>query len=230
MLVVPVYNMILAPDAALYFQMEQLKKNAGGKGIAVGEKVILIVAKKNEKAGEMTEESFYPIGAAGVLTEITSQGFAVVRTQYRVDLESVGINPDGTVKLNIHRRAEIDDLDRAVEQEKLKALKQEMRDFSAGFRWADSAKFYIDQVDSIGMAACALCDPGGGQPGKAGGDDRKDPVRFPGGGAHRQRSRQLSAEGESADVPGVRHPAADGASAEGAGRDASGECHGCAAL
>ena len=156
MLVVPVYNMILAPDAALYFQMEQLKKNAGGKGIAVGEKVILIVAKKNEKAGEMTEESFYPIGAAGVLTEITSQGFAVVRTQYRVDLESVGINPDGTVKLNIHRRAEIDDLDRAVEQEKLKALKQEMRDFSAGFRWADSAKFYIDQVDSIGMAACAL--------------------------------------------------------------------------
>ena len=105
MLVVPVYNMILAPDAALYFQMEQLKKNAGGKGIAVGEKVILIVAKKNEKAGEMTEESFYPIGAAGVLTEITSQGFAVVRTQYRVDLESVGINPDGTVKLNIDRKS-----------------------------------------------------------------------------------------------------------------------------
>ena len=156
MLVVPVYNMVLTPDATLYFQMEQLKKNAGGKGIAVGEKVILIVAKKNEKAGEMTEESFYPIGVAGVLTEIDPQGFAAVRTQYRVDLESVSINADGTVKLNIHRRPEIDDLDRAAEQEKLKDLKEEMRNFSAGFQWADSAKYYIDQVDSIGMAACAF--------------------------------------------------------------------------
>ena len=156
MLVVPVYNMVLTPDATLYFQMEQLKKNAGGKGIAVGEKVILIVAKKNEKAGEMTEESFYHIGVAGVLTEIDPQGFAAVRTQYRVDLESVSINADGTVKLNIHRRPEIDDLDRAAEQEKLKALKEEMRNFSAGFQWADSAKYYIDQVDSIGMAACAF--------------------------------------------------------------------------
>ena len=156
MLVVPVYNMVLTPDATLYFQMEQLKKNAGGKGIAVGGKVILIVAKKNEKAGEMTEDSFYPIGAAGVLTEIDPQGIAAVRTQYRVDLESVSINADGTVKLNIHRRPETDDLDRAVEQEKLEALKEEMRNFSAGFQWAESAKYYIDQVDSVGMAACAL--------------------------------------------------------------------------
>ena len=156
MLVVPVYNVVLAPDSTVWFQTEELKKNAGTKGIAVNEKVILIVAKTKEQGEEPAEDSFYPVGAAGIVTEISSQGYAVIRIQYRVDLESVSINPDRTVKLNIHRRNEIDDLDREVEQEKLKNLLQEMKDFSKGFKWGEAAGYYIDQVDSIGMAACVL--------------------------------------------------------------------------
>ena len=156
MLVVPVYNMVLAPDSTVWFQTEELKKNAGAKGIAVNEKVILIVAKTKEQGEEPAEDSFYPVGAAGTVTEISSQGYAVIRIQYRVDLESVSINPDRTVKLNIHRRNEIDDLDREVEQEKLKNLLQEMKDFSKGFKWGEAAEYYIDQVDSVGMAACVL--------------------------------------------------------------------------
>ena len=127
MLVVPVYNVVLAPDATVWFQTEELKKNAGAKGIAVNEKVILIVAKTKEQGEEPAEDSFYPVGAAGTVTEISSQGYAVIRIQYRVDLESVSINPDRTVKLNIHRRNEIDDLDREVEQVKLKNLLQPLR-------------------------------------------------------------------------------------------------------
>ena len=156
MLVVPVYNVVLAPDATIWFQTEELKKNAGAKGIAVNEKVILIVAKTKEQGEEPAEDSFYPVGAAGTVTEISSQGYAVIRIQYRVDLESVSINPDRTVKLNIHRRNEIDDLDREVEQEKLKNLLQEMKDFSRGFKWGEAAEYYIEQVDSIGTAVCVL--------------------------------------------------------------------------
>ena len=156
MLVVPVYNVVLAPDSTVWFQTEELKKNAGARGIAVNEKVILIVAKTKEQGEEPAEDSFYPVGAAGTVTEISSQGYAVIRIQYRVDLESVSINPDRTVKLNIHRRNEINDLDREVEQEKLKNLLQEMKDFSKGFKWGEAAEYYIDQVDSIGMAACVL--------------------------------------------------------------------------
>ena len=70
MLVVPVYNMILAPDATLFFQMDQLRRSAGDKGITVNEKVILIVAKENGSQAELREDSFYPIGVAGVITEI----------------------------------------------------------------------------------------------------------------------------------------------------------------
>ena len=62
MLVVPVYNMILAPDATLYFQTEQLRRSAGGKGVAVNEKVVLIVAKENGSFTELREDGFYPVG------------------------------------------------------------------------------------------------------------------------------------------------------------------------
>ncbi len=157
MIVIPVYNMILTPDATVFFQMEQLVRSAGSKSVSLNEKVILVVAKQNQNFTDMTEDSFYPIGAAGILTEMNQQqGFAVIRTQYRVNLENISINPDHTIQLTISRRSEKDDLDASVEAEKLKNLLQEMRDFSSGFQWADSAEYYIDQIHSIGMAACAL--------------------------------------------------------------------------
>ena len=156
MLVVPVYNMILTPDATVFFQMDQLRRSAGTRGIAVSEKVILIVAKENEEYGKLNENSFYPIGVAGTITEINQQGYAAIRTQYRVEIESVGVNPDHTFQLTISRRNEIDDLDKALEEEKLKSLKQEMLDFSKGFEWGSAAEFYVRQIDSIGMAACVM--------------------------------------------------------------------------
>ena len=156
MLVIPVYNMILTPDATVYFQMEQLKRSAKGQGIAVGEKVILIVAKENEDYSSLNENSFYPIGVAGTIAEMNQQGFAAIRTQYRVDIESVGVNPDQTFQLTISRRPDIDDLDAAVEKEKLRSLRQEMRDFASGFEWAGSADLFINQIQTIGMAACAM--------------------------------------------------------------------------
>ena len=156
MIVVPVYNMILTPDATLYFQLEQLRRSAGGKGVAVNEKIVLIVAKENGSFAEMEADSFYPIGVAGVITDLNQQGFATIRTQYRVNLEDVSVNPDHTIRLSISRRSDDDDLDRAAEQEKLKGLLEEMRKFSSGFQWADTANFFIDQIDTIGMAACTM--------------------------------------------------------------------------
>ncbi len=156
MLVIPVHSMILASDAVLYFPMDRLRTNSGGKGITVGEKVVLIVAKKPLKAEDMSEDSFYPIGMSGVIKEINAQGYAAIGTQYRVNLETISVNPNHTVELTISRRNDIDDLDKAVEVEKLKNLKQEMRDFASGFEWANSAEYYLEQVNSIGMAACSI--------------------------------------------------------------------------
>ena len=156
MIVVPTYNMILSADATLFYPQEQLRRSAGGNGITVNEKVILIVAKENKSLSDLQPDDFYPIGVAGSISELNQQGYAVLKTQYRVNLEDVRIYPDHTIKLMTNRRKDIDDLDNASEQEKLAALIKEMRSYAAGLQWAETAEYFINQVDSIGMAACIM--------------------------------------------------------------------------
>ncbi|MBQ5953306.1 MAG: endopeptidase La [Lachnospiraceae bacterium] len=156
MIVVPVYNMAAAPNATLFFQLEQLKRSAGGKGVAAREKVVVIIAKENENVMDLTEDSFYPIGVAGVVTELNGQGFAIVRTQYRVNIESVQINADHTIELTLSRRRDIEDLPEAEERGKVKALQEEMRRFADTTNFGEAAEYFIDQVDSVEAAFCAM--------------------------------------------------------------------------
>ena len=158
-IVVPVYNMILTPDSTMFLQTEQLKKNAGQKGgPTVGERVIFVVAKNNETHTDFSEDSFYPVGLSGTIRDINQNGFCVIRTQYRVNIQDVSINTDHSIELSLSRRNEIQDLDPDVEEEKLKNILEEMQKFAEGFEWADSMKFWMDQIDSIGTAA-AVCSP-----------------------------------------------------------------------
>ncbi len=156
MIVVPTYNMILASEATLFYPIEQLRRSAGENGVTLNEKVIMIVVKENKSFAALTEDDFYPIGVAGIITELNQQGYAVIRTQYRVNLEDIRIYPDHTIRLMTSRRKDIEDLDSAEEKEKLKALIREMRSYSAGLKWAESAEYFINQVDSLGMAACLM--------------------------------------------------------------------------
>ena len=156
MIVVPVYNMAAAPNATLLFQLEQLKRSAGGKGISAHEKVVVIIAKENENVMDLTEDSFYPIGVAGVITELNGQGFAIVRAQYRVNIESVQINADHTIELTLSRRRDIEDLPEAEERGKVKDLQEEMRRFADTTNFGEAAEYFIDQVDSVEAAFCAM--------------------------------------------------------------------------
>ena len=156
MLVVPVYNTLLIPDTTVYCQKEQLRRNTGDKGITLDQKVILIVAKNNIKAGEMKEEDFYPIGISGVITHLDSQGYVAIRTRHRVHLDSVGINEDHSIDLTLSRRNDIEDLDETVAQTKLDSMIKEMRAFSSGFQWADMAEQYFSQIDSVSSTAAML--------------------------------------------------------------------------
>ncbi len=157
MIVVPTYNMLLSPDAVLYLPLDMLRRAAGpGKGVALGERLILIVAKENVALADMTEDSFYPIGVSAVVKDLNQQGFAVVNTQYRVNVETLSIDPDRTIQLTISRRSEQEDLDAAAEAEKLKALVEEMRKFSSGFPWAAAAEPILNQIRTLGAAACVL--------------------------------------------------------------------------
>ena len=62
MLVIPVYNMLLLPEANLYFQLDQLRKISGSRSITLNEKTIVILAKEKFDLSQIDEDSFYPIG------------------------------------------------------------------------------------------------------------------------------------------------------------------------
>ena len=148
--------MILAPDANIYFNINQVRRNAGDKGLAVGERVVLIVARDNESYRNLTPESFYPIGISGEIKEINSQGYVVVHTSYRVDIDNIEIGTDDAIRLTMTRRNDIDDMSRNVEKEKLDGMLEEMRRFASGFEWADSAEYWLRQIDSLERAACVM--------------------------------------------------------------------------
>ena len=94
MIVIPIYNTIIAPNATLFFPTEDLKQSAGGKGLSLNEKLVLIVGKEKKALTNPSEDSFYPVGVSGSITELNPQGYTVIRTQYRVNLEDVHINPE----------------------------------------------------------------------------------------------------------------------------------------
>ncbi len=148
MTVIPVYNKFIAPDSDVYFRRDQFRYLAGNVGI--DEKVILLVSKEDQTKAERTEDSFYPIGLSGTVSEISNDGYAVVRTAGRVNIESVVINRDRSVSLMTSRRADVPDLPEEEAQEKLEAAKQAVRDFSQGYQWGAAAASYVEHMDSLG--------------------------------------------------------------------------------
>ncbi len=155
MIVVPVYEKTLAPESTLFLLTEQLRRYSGGKGVAYNERIVFLVAKENSSLSDLREDSFYPVGVSGTVKEI-GQGFLTIRTQYRVNIEDVTINPDHTIRVTMSRRPETDDLDKKVEDGKLRALKEEMKKFSAQAGWGGNDGYFADQIDSLGSMVCML--------------------------------------------------------------------------
>ena len=83
MAVFPIHNILVVPDAYIYFKAEYYRQYAG-KPPVQDEKVILIVAKEDLPRSELTNDSFYPIGLSGVITEVSDNGFVVIRPKNRV--------------------------------------------------------------------------------------------------------------------------------------------------
>ena len=156
MIVIPVYNIILAPEATVYMGLEQVQRSAGSKVVIPGERVVMLVTKENESLSNLNAESFYPIGISGTIREVHNQGYVLVRTGYRVDVENIEVKSDNSISATITRRNDIEDMSDEVGTEKLRALKQAMRDFASGFEWGDSVEYWIGQIDSVDRAACAM--------------------------------------------------------------------------
>ena len=155
MITLPVYNKVVVPYADIYFRSEDFKGLAG-KGLALNEKVVILITKEHLEKGKYDENSFYPIGVSGVVSEINSQGFVKVKTLNRVNIDMVGIDPNGAMSLTISRRPNIQDLEEAESYQKLMALKKEVMSIAQGYQWSDFVKRFLEQLNSIESLVAGL--------------------------------------------------------------------------
>ena len=155
MAVIPVYNVLVAPDANIYFKTDTYEK-VTGKSPNVDEKVTIVVSRYQQARDEIDEESFYPIGVSGIITEVNSNGYIVVRTRYRVNIEEVTVYKDHDIDLAISKRRDIEDLDRETMEKKLKELKSELARFSDSFQWGQGGRAFIARWNSISEIAAAM--------------------------------------------------------------------------
>ena len=129
MAVVPIYNRIIVPFSNIVIMSEHYTK-VTGRIPNEGEKTVLILSKENLLREELREDSFYPIGVTGVITEVNKSGYLVVRTSNRVNINEVTIYRDHTIDLDISKRKDTDAVDREEEALRLKKMKTAINSFS----------------------------------------------------------------------------------------------------
>ena len=154
MIVVPVYNKLVAPDADIFFRRDQFRYLAGRA--VLEEKVVILVAKEEEKREDMTEDSFYPIGVSGVITQISNEGFVQVHTNGRVNIDTVSVNRDHSISLMLSRRGDIEDLSEEESAERLERMKQALRDFAEGYEWGRASVGYLDRIETMSSIGAML--------------------------------------------------------------------------
>lgn len=155
MITIPVFNKVIVPFADIYFRTEDFTAMAG-KGHALNEKVVILVAREELPRNEYTEESFYPIGVSGVISEINPQGFVKIKTMNRVNIDIVGIDPNHSISLTISRRPDIQDLDETDAYQKLQGLRKEIIDLSEGYQWNEFVTSFVKQLTSIESLVAGL--------------------------------------------------------------------------
>jgi ATP-dependent protease La len=155
MTILPTYNMLLVPDADLYMRVK-IYRDVTGREPEVDERVTMIVSREERARAEFTAESFYPIGLSGAIREVSPNGFLVIRTAGRVNIESVGVTPEGKLDLIVSRRDAVDDLNAEDAARRTEAAKEALRSFLAGQPWGATARAYLETHSSLGELAAAL--------------------------------------------------------------------------
>ena len=155
MTVVPVYNVVVVPDANIFFGIEAYKQMTG-RAPFEGEKVIVMMMRANNSREEIEKESFYPLGVSGVITEVNLAGYLVIHTQGRVHFDNITVYSDHTIELAVTRKPDTDDLDPAYEMQRLEKLKNLVIEYTSMFQWGSLAQAYSEQWTNIGEIASLL--------------------------------------------------------------------------
>ena len=156
MRVIPVYNMMVLPHSYIYFQVQSFK-NIAGQEIRQDDHVLLAVLKEDSfNAKDLRKEEFHSVAVEGTVTEISGDGYVVVRTGQRVKIVELAQKEGEALRLETSPLTDIEDLDREDSDRKLKEIKAELKTLVDRFRAGSIMQTMIDQYGSIQEVACIL--------------------------------------------------------------------------
>ncbi len=155
MKVLPLYNVLVLPHSNIYFQGQTFQALTNG-GVYEKDNLTILVLKKEQSRAEMDENSFYPIGVEAKVEEINPQGYVVVKTGERVDINQVALNEEKEIFVDTTVRPDIDDLDQDEAHMKLQKIKSDLKELAGRFQGGSFIQPYIDQYTSIEEAASVL--------------------------------------------------------------------------
>ncbi|MBQ9567026.1 MAG: endopeptidase La [Lachnospiraceae bacterium] len=155
MAVLPIYNILALPDCNIYFKVDFYTKHVG-RAPQVDDRVTLIVLKENITKDDFDNDSFYPVGLSGIVTEVNTNGYFIVHTRARVNIDEVTVYHDKSIDINISKRPDTDDADRDALAKKIKELKSSMSKYAENFQWAAATRAYIAQWTSLAEIATAM--------------------------------------------------------------------------
>ena len=148
MTVLPIYNTLVLPHSYLYFQTQTFRGLAG-PDVHEDDQLVFIIKKEDTAANELTMDKIYPIGVAGIVSEVNPQGYVVVQTLDRLNILDFSVAESGLISISTEKRFDTDDLDRDAEHLKLQKIKEDLRELVSNFRFGAMMQQVIDQYDSI---------------------------------------------------------------------------------
>ena len=154
MKIVPVHKMVILPEVTLYFTSKVFQEIAGPA--EQGELVILLFTKEEEERENLRDDSFYPIGVSGYVTETEQKNVVAVHTDHRINVEHVSVAEDGTIEVTTSVRTEVDDMDPVDAKNRLQNAKQAIKEFDSKFIWGESYNRYVDTMQSMNEVITAL--------------------------------------------------------------------------
>lgn len=154
MKIVPVHKMVILPEVTLYFTSKVFQEIAGPA--EQGERVILLFTKEEEERENLRDDSFYPIGVSGYVTETEQKNVVAVHTDHRINVEHVSVAEDGTIEVTTSVRTEVDDMDPVDAKNRLQSAKQAIKEFDSKFIWGESYNRYVDTMQSMNEVITAL--------------------------------------------------------------------------
>lgn len=152
----PIYNILAVPDANIYLKNDYYEEMTGKQPV-IDERVILMVERDDYSKDELDENSFYPIGISGVITEANDNGYFLVHTRNRVNLDEVMVYKDHSIELSISKRPDIEDLELNDDiTERINAVKALVIDFSQKYQWGPLIRSYASRWSTLGEIGAAF--------------------------------------------------------------------------